>query len=155
LKFEINKLREQWLEELEKCLPCFPFVCIKRIHVIGLVSCQEILYRERCYRFMNLEFGKKWEKGNSTYTQQQLDEVRICESSHVLRSSFFFYLNPILYMSVAMVSVNSKQLLAASKLVFKEEEELSKTQFHVHRKNDWDDDDDDDDDDAGSVAPAA
>ncbi|CAL2248829.1 unnamed protein product [Prunus armeniaca] len=56
----------------------------------------------------------------------------------------------------AMVSVNSKQLLAASKLVFKEEEELSKTQFHVHRKNDWDDDDDDDDDDdAGSVAPAA
>lgn len=53
-----------------------------------------------------------------------------------------------------MVSVNSKQLLAASKLVFKKEEELSKTQFHVHRKNDWDDDDDDDDD-AGSVAPAA
>lgn len=52
-----------------------------------------------------------------------------------------------------MVSVNSKQLLAASKLVFKEED-LSKTQFHVHRKNDWDDDDDDDDD-AGSVAPAA
>ncbi|CAB4273972.1 unnamed protein product [Prunus armeniaca] len=27
-------------------------------------------------RFINLEFGKKWEKGNSTYTQQQLDEVR-------------------------------------------------------------------------------
>lgn len=54
-----------------------------------------------------------------------------------------------------MVSVDSKQLLAASKLVFKEEEELSKAQFHVHRKNDWDDDDDDDDDDAGSVAPAA